>query len=303
MGDRIAERGKVKMELIIPAKYYTFSDFIDPDGRKSGGDSGKMLVADRKSDADKSCLKKLLIKHQYSNDPCNEFMCSRIAESLGVPAPRNYLISCPSWKKNGFHSRYICGIEYIDGLRRMTQEEVHSKEGIEFIASVHGLSALLNQTDGVSYGATSGGFYAYDFAETFMLGSVYVDVLLGNSVVYRRGIWLQLQQMLENADHQILREIEQNWKKVLIITGNEREDEKWAAFTEPVRRFPEIINNARIRELTETIRKYYGGGEGEVTLDKLKAADVLAWYYKEYLLRCRLICEELRDFWDGKFDD
>lgn len=281
------------MELIVPAKYYTFSDFTDPSGRESGGDSGKMLIARRKPGVDESCPKKLLIKHRYSNDPCNEFMYSRIAESLGVPATKVYLISCPAWRKSGFNSRYICGIEYIDGLRNLTQDEFSSEEAVEFTASAYCLSALLFQGDQVSLGATSGGFYSYDFAETFMLGSGYMDALLGNSIVYRRGVWLGMQQTFKSADHMILNELSRKWADLMSVTGEIDEDKKWLAFMKPVRNFPETITDERIEVLTETIRRYYGGGDGEVAFYKVKAADVLAWYYKEYLLNCRQACEEL----------
>lgn len=288
------------MEFIIPAKYYSFSDFVDPGGRESGGDSGKLLVAERKPGVEESCPEKLLIKHRFSNDPCNEFMASRIAESLGVPSPRTYLISCPDWKKKGFRSRFICGIEYIDGLRGMTQEEVHSDAGGVFIVRAYALSVLLNQADQISLGmvgdvgTSEGRFYAYDFAETFMLANFYTDALLGNSVVSRRDVWLRLKESLSrlNAERSLLPELRLSWSKVLSITGEEKEDEKWAAFMKAVRKFPEVVTDERIEVLTETIRKYYGGGDGEVDFYKVKAADVLAWYYKEYLVRFREMCAE-----------
>ncbi|MCC8097746.1 MAG: hypothetical protein LIO44_04155, partial [Eubacterium sp.] len=281
-------------------------DCIEPYPRRrtTGGDSGKLLVSERKSAADKTYLPKLLIKHSFTNDACNEFMASRMASLLGVPAAKVYLVSCPDWEKQGFVTRYICGIEYIEGLRNLTENEKHSIDGGVFLAKAYALAALLRQSDGISAGVsdisdTGKAYYTYDLVETFSLNSFRTDILLGRSLSSKNlesQIFGSIGRTLEgiNMENFIIEPLKWNWVAVLKITGENYIEEKWNAFIEPVRRLCYVSDEA-VEALVNAVCKFYGSSKkvSRFTLHNLKAADVLRVYYSVYIERIRDLCIEL----------
>ncbi len=68
------------------------------------GFSGKMLLATPKT----TDSLKLLIKSENPSSACNEFMYSRLAELLHIPAPKTYIINVARKDKRLFWLSLCC---------------------------------------------------------------------------------------------------------------------------------------------------------------------------------------------------
>ena len=96
---------------------YTYEPF------SHNGFSGSLYLATAKDGS----LPKLLIKHENPSSACNEFMYSRLAELLRIHTPKVYLFEVAKKDKRLFKSPYVVGIEYIEGLRKFSLDEMNSK--------------------------------------------------------------------------------------------------------------------------------------------------------------------------------
>lgn len=143
--------------------YETFSD---------GGFSGKILLAKPK----KAGFPKLLIKSENPSSACNEFMYSRLAKLLLIPAPKVYIMNVSRKDKKLFGSLYVVGIEYMEGMHSFTLEEMRSSpEWKKEYAGQYALSAMFEQDDLVQLTMTADGHICgFDFTETFWLSDMSV---------------------------------------------------------------------------------------------------------------------------------
>ena len=146
---------------ILNTEDYTYKPYSD------GGFSGKLLLAKPKTTG----LPKLLIKSENPSSACNEFMYSRLAELLRVPAPRAYMMEVSKKDRRLFSSPYVVGIEYMDRLRTFTLEEMRSSaEWQREYAGQYALAAMFDQDDSVQLAMTADGhIVGYDFTEAFWL--------------------------------------------------------------------------------------------------------------------------------------
>ena len=102
---------------ILNTENYTYEPF------SHNGFSGSLYLATAKDGS----LPKLLIKHENPSSACNEFMYSRLAELLRIHTPKVYLFEVAKKDKRLFKSPYVVGIEYIEGLRKFSLDEMNSK--------------------------------------------------------------------------------------------------------------------------------------------------------------------------------
>ncbi len=137
------------------------------------GFSGKMLLATPKI----TDSLKLLIKSENPSSACNEFMYSRLAELLRIPAPKAYIMNVARKDKRLFGSPYVVGIEYMDGFHRFELDEMLSSPVWKKEYAGHfALSAMFEQDDLVQMAMTADGhIVGFDFTETFWLSDISVD--------------------------------------------------------------------------------------------------------------------------------
>lgn len=157
---------------ILNTENYTFEPF------KDNGGSGRILLATPKS-AD---FPKLLIKSDNPSSACNEFMYSRLAELLRIFVPKAYIMDVARKDKKKFGSPFVVGIEYLDGIRSFTQDEMRSSPVLmKEYAEQFALSAMFAQDDLVQMAMTADGHIAgIDFTETFWFNDLSVDILNGS---------------------------------------------------------------------------------------------------------------------------
>ena len=156
----------MEITYILNTDNYTYEPYSD------GGFSGKILLAKPK----KEDLPKLLIKSENPSSACCEFMYSRLAELLRIPAPKAYIMDVSNKDKKLFSSPYVVGIEYMEGMHSFTLEEMRrSPEWKTEYAGQYALSAMFEQDDLVQLTMTADRHIcSYDFTETFWLSDMTV---------------------------------------------------------------------------------------------------------------------------------
>ncbi len=150
-------------DYIISTENYTYETF------SHNGFSGSLYLATSKDDS----LPKLLIKHENPSSACNEFMYSKLAELLHIHAPNVFLFEVSDKDRKLFKSSYVVGIEYIEGLRKFSLDEMNSKpEWQREYAECYALAVICSQEDRVQMGMTPDGhIVSFDYTECFHLPS------------------------------------------------------------------------------------------------------------------------------------
>jgi len=75
----------------------------------SSGDSGELFLATNKKNHDE----RYIIKHEYYDCACNEYMYSKIGNKMGIKiAPVKLFVVNDKEKK--FKSDFVCGIKYLE---------------------------------------------------------------------------------------------------------------------------------------------------------------------------------------------
>lgn len=157
------------MECILNTENYAYEPF------SHGGFSGNLYLAT----AMDGNLPKLLIKHENPSSACNEFMYSRLAELLCIHAPKVYLFEVANNDKKLFASPYVVGIEYIEGLRTFTLDEMNGKpEWQREYAENFALAVMCSQDDNVQMSMTPDGhIVSFDYTECFYLTSTAAEAM------------------------------------------------------------------------------------------------------------------------------
>lgn len=153
---------------LLTSEDYTFEYYRD------GGFSGKLYLASPK----KGQGAKLIVKHENPCSGCNEFMYSRLAEILHIPAPKAYIFRVCEKDKPLFASPYVVGMEYIEGLRSFSMDELRGDYFTRFdYAGHYALAVMFDQSDAVQLSMTpSGSIVGFDFTETFFLTDLSFNV-------------------------------------------------------------------------------------------------------------------------------
>ena len=121
------------------------------------GMSGPLLLGTHKSTG-----KKYLVKHTYPHDAANEYVACWLAERMGAPAPKAYLLS----PNRVFTAKYAVAIEYLDGFRNFKTENL-SVEMKRDLISQFALCLMLRLDDMIQLSCTDEHIYSYDFSEGF----------------------------------------------------------------------------------------------------------------------------------------
>ena len=147
------------------------------------GTSGQLLLATGKEDGHK-----YLVKHEYPHNAANEYFACWMAEKLGIPAPRAWLLS----PNAAFNSKYAVAIEFIEGLTGFDKMSVPEELQEELIGQF-AFHALIGSADIMQLNAADGHIYSYDFSEAFYfdndLNTWYLAVLGQQALPVR---WLLL---------------------------------------------------------------------------------------------------------------
>ena len=157
---------------MMNSSLFTYENYVDNRViTRSGftvGTSGQLLLATDNEDGHK-----YLVKHEYPHNAANEYVACWMAEKLGVPAPRAWLLS----PNSAFNSKYAVAIEYIEGLTGFDKTSVPEELQEELIGQF-AFHALIGSTDIMQLSAADGHIYSYDFSEAFYFDNDLVFTIL-----------------------------------------------------------------------------------------------------------------------------
>ncbi len=135
-------------------KYSPFTDNRTKKNRNFIGGSGKLYLA---TDGDG---RRYLVKHTYPHNAANEYTACWLAERLGVPAPKAWLLS----PNRAFASPYAVAIEFIDGLTPFLKDSIPNQDDL---ISQLALSALIDTDHSIQLSQAGDRIVSYDFSEAF----------------------------------------------------------------------------------------------------------------------------------------
>lgn len=166
----------MKDKFILNTNDYTYAPYSNK------GFSGQLYLAMPKNGG-----KRLIIKHENPCSAGNEFMYSRLAGLLGIPTPTTYLMNVAKEDAHLFASPYVVGIEYIDGLRSFTSDELNDPKyavmpGSNFAnvkydyAGHYSLSIMFDQSDAIQLSMTPDEhIVGFDFSDSFCFTKAMMD--------------------------------------------------------------------------------------------------------------------------------
>ena len=118
------------------------------------GQSGPLKIA-----TDTETGQKYLVKYKYAHNAANEYVAFWLAEQLGIPAPRAYLLSPQG------EFKHAVAIEYIEGFKKVDKDIV-GKHPEDFCGQLV-LSILIDPDDSTQMSYANGHIYSYDYSEGF----------------------------------------------------------------------------------------------------------------------------------------
>lgn len=130
--------------------------------------SGRLLIA-----ADKESGKKYLVRHTYPHNAANAYVACWLAEKLGVPAPKAWLLS----PNAVFASKYAVAMEFIEGFTGFENAALPEELKTELIGQL-AFHTLIASAERMQLRLSGGHIYAYDFPEAFYFDNDMVFTIL-----------------------------------------------------------------------------------------------------------------------------
>ena len=151
------------------------SDFIfEPYANK--GDSGFLYLATSKKDK----KEKYIIKHEYLDCACNEYMYSKVSNKMGIKTVPVKLFIIDD-KQELFKSPFVCGIKYLENCERIGGKIILSnKENIknwQDFFKIYALEAILDEDDGIEVVKYNNKIYRIDATGSFILSNYFIHYL------------------------------------------------------------------------------------------------------------------------------
>lgn len=171
---------KNKLSLKSPDILNT-KDFIF--SKKTGieriGDSGELLLAYKKEDK----TEKYILKHEYTDCACNEFVYSKLARAMDIKVPEVKLFTIDDEEKRKyFKTEYICGIEFLNIVKKeeidlnfIIKSDVHNwKDYFAYIS----LYSMFDECDSFEVVLTENNYiYKIDNSASFSINNFLTDFL------------------------------------------------------------------------------------------------------------------------------
>lgn len=140
------------------------------------GDSGELLIATNRNDSND----KYIIKHQYYDCACNEYMYSKIGNKMGISIALVKLFVVDD-DNDMFVSDFICGVKYFDNAKHVNSSYViQNKDRIinwEDYFRMLGLSVLLNDGDSFEVLECDNKIYRIDTSSSFLISDYLIHLL------------------------------------------------------------------------------------------------------------------------------
>lgn len=140
------------------------------------GDSGQLLLAKSKKEKDE----KYILKHEYSDCACNEYIYYKIAEEMKISVvPTKLFIVNDKIKK--FKTDFVSGTKYLENSERITDSNFlklkTSIENWQDYYRLQGLYALFEESDSFEILKYENKIYRIDTTAAFNISDMYIDNL------------------------------------------------------------------------------------------------------------------------------
>jgi len=136
----------------------------------SSGDSGELFLATNKKNHDE----RYIIKHEYYDCACNEYMYSKIGNKMGIKiAPVKLFVVNDKEKK--FKSDFVCGIKYLEDCQHVNFKDIEdNKDNIsnwKDYFRMFSLEFLFEESDGIEIVKYKNELYRLDTTAAFTISN------------------------------------------------------------------------------------------------------------------------------------
>lgn len=176
------------------------ADFVFSQDLHHDGDSGKLLLAKRKTNRNEQYL----VKHAYTDCACNEFVYTKLAQAMGYSMPDAILFQLsPGEKRSCFKTEYIIGERYLTVVDPSpTYETVRekAKNWAHYFAFL-GLYGLTGESDGIELLLVNDGkIYRVDTTDAFPISNYQLDAAGINKEINGCNPYIETQKLLLSQD-------------------------------------------------------------------------------------------------------
>lgn len=157
---------------VVETADFVFSTFRSPE---QCGDSGSLLLAKLKSNQSV----RYVVKHEYTDCACNEFVYTKLAQAMGYTMPGAILFRLsPKEKRKHFKTEYIIGIRYLDlDIESPSYVQIREKaENWKEYFSFLGMYAIFGESDSFETPLSKDGkIYRLDTTAAFPISTYHLD--------------------------------------------------------------------------------------------------------------------------------
>ena len=263
------------LEDILDTKDFTFERYSNL------GDSGSLLLATNKKNKEE----KYIVKHEYYDCACNEYMYSKIGNEMGINiAPVKLFLVTD--KKKMFKSDFVCGVKYYEECKKVGYEYIEEHKGeIENwkdYFKFRGMENLFFESDGIEVIEKDNLIYRIDTTAAFSLNHLFISYLgyEGNfkGIDIKKFAYDGIMKLADLNENNAI----QNWKITMRIFKEYIDSKYLQYYLEPFILFINI-DDKKIEKWFDTISYFYPNVIGE--------------YYKKYLKNIKKCIEKLGDKW------
>lgn len=142
----------------------------------NSGDSGDLYLATNKRNPNE----KYILKHEYYDCACNEYMYSKIGSKMGIKIAPVKLFVLDN-KKNKFKSDFVCGIKYLENCEFVDFDYIEkNKNNItnwKDYFRMFCLESLFEEGDGIEVVRYNNEIYRLDTTDAFTISDFYIHPL------------------------------------------------------------------------------------------------------------------------------
>lgn len=174
--DQLKQKENQKKKIPTPTEDILYSSSFTFDFFSDSGDSGTLLLATNKKDKHE----KYILKHQYYDCACNEFMYSKIGRAMNIEIAPVKLFYMDD-KKKKVKTNFVSATPYYeDGTKNCYNDLIKKKDCIHNFFDIYrfmGLYDLLLEGDGVEWILSNKTIYRIDTTDSFTLSELFIHYL------------------------------------------------------------------------------------------------------------------------------
>lgn len=205
----------------------------------NSGDSGNLFLATNKYNSNE----KYILKHEYYDCACNEYMYSKIGNKMGIKiAPVKLFILDD--KEEKFKSDFVCGIKFFENCKHVNFDYIDkNKNNInnwEDYFRIICLESLFEEGDGIEIIEYNNNIFRLDMTDAFTISDYYIYPLAyeynNNGINIRKFANKSILKMSErNTDSRIYK-----WKSNINYYKEKFGYKYFEYFLETLKRFEQI---------------------------------------------------------------